>query len=174
MEQTARTWLHTVHQDDQLYQTKGIPSPIVWKCRTVSYKRGWYYWLFNSLQVTFSWWSWLTSDEMVSATLFCNFKFIKILKQQIQKYLQFLVCCEPHNIFMHKITVHLSWFTELYTGMLLMCPTEGKRKMYSLVGYIIIFKLIFNFIIYNYLAHPLKSCKMFRNTCICSEFSTTP
>lgn len=93
---------------------------------------------------------------MVSATLFCNFKFVKILKQHIQKYLQFLVCCEPHNIFMHKIIVHLSWFTVLYTGLLLMCPSEGKRKMYSLVGYIIIFKLIFNFIIYNYLAHPLK------------------
>lgn len=57
-----------------------------------------------------------------------------------------------------------------------MCPTEGKYillEMYSLVGYMIIFKLVFNFIISNYLAHPFKSCKMLRNTGICSETSTT-
>lgn len=47
-----------------------------------------------------------------------------------------------------------------------MCPTEGTHillKMYSLVAYIIIFKLVFNLIISNYLAHPFKSCKMLRN-----------
>lgn len=67
---------------------------------------------------------------------------------------------------MYKIIVYLSWFIVLYNGMLLMCLIEGKYKMYLLVGYIIIFKLIFNFIIFNYLVRFFKSCKMFRNICI--------
>lgn len=71
---------------------------------------------------------------------------------------------------MYKVRVYLSWFIVLYIGMLLMCLIEGKRKMYLLVGYIIIFKLNFNFIIYNYLVYFFKSCNMFRNICICLEF----